>query len=103
MAHEIKAATNEENGTIVVAASQCLEGAVDLGQYAVAKYLRDCGVVSANDMTTASTVTKLMYLMGREFSMEKIKYYMELDIRGELTTTRKYSPINSGVDSRVSI
>lgn len=50
---------------LVVAVSQCLKGGVSLDAYAVGVTLQKNGVVSAYDMTTEATVTKLAYLFGR--------------------------------------
>lgn len=76
-----------DSGVIVVACSQCPWGAVSLGSYAVGKELQDRGVVSAGDMTTEATCTKLAYLLARDLTAEQVKAGMALDLRGEITVT----------------
>ena len=54
-----------ERGVLVVAASQCTRGTVQLDTYEVGRLLLEIGVVSARDMTTEACVTKMAYLFGR--------------------------------------
>ena len=81
----------QKKGLLIVATSQCLSGKVELGDYAVAKKLKECGVISAHDMTIEAIVTKLAYLIGKGINNEEIKHWMEEEIRGELSRHRKFS------------
>ena len=74
-----------DRNVLVVACSQCLRGRVSLEDYAVGKQLHDIGVVSAMDMTTEATVTKMAHLLGTKAPIEKIRNDMQTSIRGELT------------------
>ena len=73
------------HGTIIAVCTQCLKGSVSLGAYATSNALKKAGAVSCCDMTAEAAVTKLYYLFSKGFSPDKIKVYMETDLRGELT------------------
>lgn len=74
------------NGIIFVNITQCKGGGgVEMGRYLTGKHLADVGVVSGYDMTTEAAVTKLMYLLGQQYSVEEIKKYMAMSLRGELS------------------
>lgn len=74
-----------KSGIIVLNVSQCLQGSVVLGKYETSKYLRDIGVISANDMTLEASISKLMYLLGNETDTEKVKYLLTKNLRGEIS------------------
>lgn len=73
------------NGTIIAVCTQCLKGSVSLGTYATSSALKKAGAVSCCDMTAEAAVTKLYYLFSKGYASDKIKEYMETDLRGELT------------------
>ena len=81
-----------QRGIVVVIASQCQRGCVDLDAYEVGRRLLELGVVSAGDMTTESVVTKMAYLFGRGLTPEEITQAMVTDLRGELTTSLRAAP-----------
>ncbi|GAB4205494.1 MAG: asparaginase [Bacteroidia bacterium] len=72
-----------KRGIIVLDVTQCLQGSVILGKYETSRYLKEAGVVSAGDMTLEASITKLMYLLGKERDKEKVKYWLEKNMRGE--------------------
>ncbi|MBR2879719.1 MAG: asparaginase [Oscillospiraceae bacterium] len=74
-----------DNGTIIVVCTQCLRGKVQLGAYETSSALKRAGAVSGGDMTVEAAVTKLRYLFAKRCSSERIKKYMETDLRGELS------------------
>ena len=76
-----------DTSLIVVAASQCLRGKVDLGVYSVGKALFDIGVIGAGDMTPECVVTKLAYLLSKKLSKAEITKAMMANLRGELGQT----------------
>ena len=80
-----------EMGKIVVNITQCAGGTVDMGRYQTSKYLRDVGVLSGYDLTCEAAITKMMYLMGKYDDLDKIRYYMVRNIRGEMTSERAYT------------
>ena len=55
--------------------------------YEVSAPLRSAGVISAKDMTTEASVTKLMWALGKlgpDFSLQGVRTLMQTDICGEL-------------------
>ncbi len=74
-----------ERGVVIVDCTQCLEGTVDLGEYATGSALADAGVISGYDMTAEAALTKLYYLFGRGDSPARVKREMLRDLRGEMT------------------
>ena len=76
-------------GTVIVAVSQCLEGAISLGLYAASHELADCGVVSGFDMTPEAAFTKLHTLLTRGQAPDVVRDLLQQDLCGELTTDRR--------------
>ena len=78
-------------GKTVLNITQCSGGTVDMGRYETSKLLADHGVLSGYDLTYEAAVTKMMYLMGKYDDLEKVKYYLVRNIRGEMTAERAYT------------
>lgn len=74
-----------ESGVVVVNITQCQGGAVAMHLYETGKGLADIGVVCGYDMTTEAAVTKLMWLLGQDYTPEEVASKMECPLRGELT------------------
>lgn len=72
-------------GSVITVCSQCPGGSVALGAYETSSQLKSVGAVSGLDMTTEAAVAKLYYLFSLGLPTEKIKEYMEKNLRGELT------------------
>lgn len=72
-------------GVVIVDCTQCLEGTVNLGEYAAGSALARAGVISGSDMTAEAALAKLYYLFSRGFAPEKVKSEMQRDLRGEVT------------------
>eukprot|EP01095_Lingulamoeba_sp_RSL-Kostka_P016927 TRINITY_DN8544_c0_g1_i1.p1 TRINITY_DN8544_c0_g1~~TRINITY_DN8544_c0_g1_i1.p1 ORF type:complete len:498 (+),score=115.32 TRINITY_DN8544_c0_g1_i1:44-1537(+) len=74
-----------DRGIVVCATTQCQRGGLKFGEYGVSRELLASNVIGCGDMTTASVVTKLAYLFGRQVGLEKIREVMVEDIRGEIS------------------
>jgi L-asparaginase len=74
-----------QQGKNIVDISQCKVGAVELGRYETSQYLKEIGVLSGFDMTFEAAVTKLIYLQGQFQSQADVAFWVERNLRGELT------------------
>lgn len=74
-----------QRGVVIVDCTQCLEGTVDLHEYAAGSALARAGVISGFDMTAEAALAKLYYLLGRGYAPERVKREMQTDLRGEIT------------------
>src|SRR5205823_212744 len=70
---------------VIVDCTQCLEGTVDLTEYAVGSALARAGVVSGYDMPAEAALTKLYHLFSRGGDSDDIKRAMQRHRRGEVT------------------
>jgi L-asparaginase len=74
-----------DDGIVTVNCSQCIKGTVNMKGYATGNALSKIGVISGNDMTLEATLTKLHYLLSKEYSHDKICQLLEVSLRGELS------------------
>jgi L-asparaginase len=72
-------------GVVIVDCTQCLEGTVDLTEYAAGTALARAGVISGFDMTAEAALAKLYYLFSRGYGAAKVKREVQRDLRGEMT------------------
>lgn len=77
----------KEHGQNILNISQCKVGSVELGRYESSKYLQEIGILNGYDMTFEAALTKLMYLQGVSEDQEEVAYWVQRNIRGELTDT----------------
>lgn len=74
-----------KRGKIILDISQCKVGSVEMGRYATSSALKEMGVINGYDMTFEAAVTKLMYLLGRNYPKDRLLRRLGASIRGELT------------------
>ncbi len=74
-----------DRGVMLVFTSQSPYDAVDLGKYESGKMARELGALSAGDMTTEATLTKMMYLLANHTTEEQVRKRFLMNIAGELT------------------
>ena len=73
-----------ENNVLVLNISQCISGSVEQGKYETSSALKKIGVIGGNDLTFEAAVTKLMFLLGKNLSIQEIKLLMNKSLRGEM-------------------
>lgn len=79
----IKTAINKNK--IILNVTQCLSGSVSQGLYETSSKLEEIGVISGKDMTTEAALSKLMFLIGTQYTNEEIKHQLQISLRGELS------------------
>lgn len=72
-------------GVIIVNVTQCLAGGVVQGKYEASNGLRKIGVISSEDMTTESALTKMMLGLAITENPIHFKQYFTSNIRGEIS------------------
>jgi L-asparaginase len=73
-----------DSGVVVVAVTQCHEGAVELDVYEAGSRLRGVGVLSGGGMTREAAFGKLHALLGAGLETQEVRRLIELDLCGEL-------------------
>ena len=72
-------------GVVIVDCTQCLEGTVNLNEYAAGSALARAGVISGYDMTAEAALAKLYCLFSRGLAAGDVQREMQRDLRGEMT------------------
>ncbi|MBT4916993.1 asparaginase [Candidatus Peregrinibacteria bacterium] len=80
---QIKRATSEN--IPVVIASQMERGATNLSSYEAGYYAQKAGAISAQNMTSEATVTKLMWTLAKTRKIAEIKKIFAKDLAGEVS------------------
>ncbi|MFY0689433.1 MAG: asparaginase [Cyclobacteriaceae bacterium] len=73
-----------KGGIVLFNVSQCSGGEVIQGRYETSKKLSEIGVVSGGDITTEAAITKLMFLLGNEEKLQKVRDKLAIPINGEM-------------------
>lgn len=71
-------------GVIIFNVTQCTNGSVSQGKYQTSAELEKIGVIGGVDINTEAAVTKLMYLLGENFSSAEIRKLLPISLRGEI-------------------
>ncbi|MCX6769477.1 MAG: Glu-tRNA(Gln) amidotransferase subunit GatD [Candidatus Micrarchaeota archaeon] len=75
-----------DSGTPVVMAPQALYGRVNMNTYATGRLLREAGIIGQScDFTPEAAYVKLMWVLGHEKNLEKVRELMETSLAGEIT------------------
>lgn len=74
-----------DDGGIILNVTQCHGGSVEMGLYETSRQMLAAGVVSGKDITSEASVTKLMHLLGRYPSGEKVVKSLNLSLSGEIS------------------
>ena len=74
-----------DNGGIILNVTQCHGGSVEMGLYETSRQMLAAGVISGKDITSEASVTKLMFLLGRYSSREKITESLNKSLAGEIS------------------
>lgn len=74
-----------DKNMIIYNVTQCYQGSVEIGKYETSEYLGRIGVIGGYDITTESALTKMMFLLGCEYSNEEIIQLLQTSLRGEMT------------------
>jgi L-asparaginase len=72
-------------GIIVVNITQCQKGSVKQQEYRAGQVLEAIGVTGGADITTEAAITKLMYLLSKNYSPHKIKELFGKSLKGEMS------------------
>jgi glutamyl-tRNA(Gln) amidotransferase subunit D len=74
------------SGIPVVISPQTIYGRINLHVYSTGRMMREAGIIGhLCDMTPETAYVKLMWVLGREKKMEKIRALMEKNIAGEIS------------------
>jgi L-asparaginase len=74
-----------DSGGIILNVTQCHGGSVEMGLYETSRQMLAAGVVSGKDITSEASVTKLMHLLGRYISREKVIESLKQSLAGEIS------------------
>ncbi|MFV0471052.1 MAG: asparaginase [Paludibacteraceae bacterium] len=74
-----------DRGIVIVNKTQCSIGSVEMGRYETSLDLIPAGVISGYDSTTETLITKMMYLLGENDDIQRVRHLMSISICGEMT------------------
>jgi L-asparaginase len=71
-------------GVIIYNVSQCTGGTVQMGKYETSEKMKEMGIISGKDITLEAAITKMMWVLGNEDNLNKIKELLENNLMGEM-------------------
>lgn len=74
-----------QKGIVVFNVTQCEGGRVVQGHYGVSRRLAEIGVVSGADITPEAAITKMMFLLGRDYGYEELCRRLAEPVCGEMS------------------
>ncbi len=75
-------------GGIVLNVTQCVTGKVEHGKYEASQLFAKLGVIGGADLTTEAALTKMMYVLEQNVSIETKKQLLSTNLCGEMSTNR---------------
>jgi glutamyl-tRNA(Gln) amidotransferase subunit D len=76
---------------VVVMASQCINGRVDMNVYDAGLKIQEAGVIGAEDMHPELAYVKLMYVLANSEDMEEAEEKFQENLAGEINRRSMYS------------
>jgi glutamyl-tRNA(Gln) amidotransferase subunit D len=86
--NQVKRAT--EAGMVVVMASQCIYGRVNMNVYSTGRELLKLGVIPAEDMLPETALVKLMWVLGQTTDPKKVREMFLQNLAGEISSRSEY-------------
>ncbi|MBE3138019.1 MAG: Glu-tRNA(Gln) amidotransferase subunit GatD [Thermoplasmata archaeon] len=74
-----------KNGSVIIMASQCLFGRVNMRVYSAGRDLIKAGVLSGEDMLPETAYVKLMWMLAHAKTKHEIEQLMRTNIAGEIS------------------
>ena len=74
-----------DSGIVILGCTQCLHGGMTQANYATGTVLTKAGVVPGRDMTIEACLTKLLFLLSQQISVDEIRAQLANNLAGELT------------------
>lgn len=74
-----------EKGIPILDITQCTSGSVKMPLYESTDKLVKLGIINGSDITSEAGLTKMMYLLGKNFNLQEIKNFFATSICGEQT------------------
>ncbi len=71
-------------GVVIYNVSQCTGGTVQMGKYETSEKMKEMGIISGKDITLEAAITKMMWVLGNEDKLNKIKELLENNLMGEM-------------------